>query len=170
MREEIIDGIPVLISERESPPRTVRIKIKPRRIRDMGIRQLPKKNRQALQNYLEQGMTNKKKAAIDAGFASAEPLNRVLERKQIVKAINKAGGTDKFIAEKLVEGVDAKHPQFPKNKDYHASIKFLQELNKVKDNHPATKISKEERSIHIHLTAEDYRQHQKFKEMRGEND
>ena len=170
MRDEIIDGIPVLISERESPPRTVRIKVKPRKIRDMGIRQLPKKHRQALQNYLDQGMTNKKKASEDAGFADARPLDKVLERKQIVNSLEKKGVTDDYIALKIKQGLNAKHPQFSKQKDQHAIVKFVSEANKLRNNYPPTKIQQESKNIHIILTSEDSKQYQKFKEMRGDSD
>jgi len=172
MIDEVIEGIPVLIRERDRPPRTIRIKIK-KKIKDRSMEELPEKHRQALQNYMNQGMKNKKKAAVDAGFSenhANRTMNNLLQRKSIVKALKKAGATDKFMAEKLVEGVDAKHPQFHKRKDYHASIKFIQEINKVSDNYPPTKIQQESKNIHIILTSEDHKQFKKFKEMRGEGD
>jgi len=171
MIDEVIEGIPVLIRERDRPPRTIRIKIK-KKIKDRTMEELPEKHRQALQNYMKQGMKNKKKAVVDAGFSenhASRTMNNLLQRKPIINALKEAGATDEFIAEKLVEGVDAKHPQF-KGKDYHASIKFIQEINKVGDNYPPTKIHQESKNIHIILTAEDHKQFKKFKEMRGEGD
>jgi len=172
MSEEIIGGIPVLISDRDRRPQTIHIKIT-KKIKDRTMKELPLRHRKALQKYMDQGMTNKKKAAVEAGFSetsATSTMNKILKRKPIIEALENRKVDDDFIAKKLKAGVDAKHPQFPKRKDYHASIKFLQEINKVADNLPATKIQQESRNIHIILTSEDHKQFQKFKEMRGESD
>ena len=73
MKEIIIDGIPVLIKERERPPRTIRIRTKKRgnkRLKDLPFSKLSPQHKQALDNLAVMGFGKKKEAAIYAGIRS----------------------------------------------------------------------------------------------------
>jgi len=62
MKEIIFDGIPVLINEKERPPRTIRIRPKKRgrkRLRDIPLSRLSPQHKQALDNVGVMGFDKK---------------------------------------------------------------------------------------------------------------
>lgn len=174
--------LPVLVKAGGTVPRTVRIHPKKRKhLKDLGIKRLNPQQRGALENFYrmqqdpERGSSlpqNKKDAAMDAGYSESgaiKAMDRLLERKSIVEALDKAGVTDEKIAEVIMEGLESEHPLKPGRPDPHAIIKFVIEANKIKDNHPATKvkISKESRSMVVHMTTANIDQFEKYQRMRG---
>ena len=94
MIERIIDGIPVLIKEKERPPRTIRIRAKKRGnkfLKDRPLTELSPQHKQALDNLAVMGFDKKKEAAIYAGIPEHNALRTmdslVVGRKSIVKKI-----------------------------------------------------------------------------------
>lgn len=157
---------------------------KPKPLRELGIKKLNPKQRHALQEFytLAKDPKNKnrslgslkKEAADVAGYApSSAPavMSRLLNRKPIIDELDKAGVTDARIAEVIAEGLESEHPLRPGRPDPHAIIKFVVEANKIKDNHPATKlkISKESRSMVVHLTSGNIENFEKYQKLRGLN-
>jgi len=168
--------IPLCPGRDEIPQRhNVRLRAKPRKIMDMGIRQLNQQQRDALKNYGNLGATPdvKKDAAVAAGYSkpyAAKAMDKLLQRRPIVTALEEAGVTDKKIASVIVEGLESEHPLKPGRKDPHAIHKFVQEVNKVKGNYAPTKIQTEGKSqvMVVHLTAGNIEAFDKFKRMREE--
>lgn len=181
--EEIFpENLPVFIGRGETIPRHVRLRPKKRKkLKDLGIKRLNPKQREALENFyqMQQDPENKssltqtkKDAAMTAGYEESgaiKAMDRLLERKPIVQALDKAGVTDDRIAEVINEGLESEHPLKPGRPDPHAIIKFVVEANKIKGNHPATKlkIEKESRSMVVHLTTGNIEQFEKYQRMRG---
>ncbi|KKK93028.1 hypothetical protein LCGC14_2697000, partial [marine sediment metagenome] len=94
----------------EAEPRHVRVRPRPRKIRDMGMRALNKQQKQALENYSNLGATPevKKAAAIEAGYSegyAVKAMDGLLQSRPIVQALEKAGGTDEKIAQVMFEGL-----------------------------------------------------------------
>lgn len=179
------DDLPVLILSNQKSLRVLRVKPLPRKIRDFGIKRLNLKQRQALQNFYEKAKdpasktraltTLKKESAVEAGYSEGgaiKAMDRLLQRKAIVEELEKAGVTDAKIAEVILEGFSATHPMKPEQKDYHAVVKFVQEANKLKENYPDTKlqISKESKTIVVHLTTGNIEQFNKYQRMRELNE
>ena len=165
------DGIPPCPG-REQPPRHVRLKPRTGRIVDMGIRQLNQQQRDALKNYDELGATPevKKDAAVAAGYSEGyaiQAMDKLLQCRPIVAALEKAGGTDARIAQVMVEGLESEHPLKPGRPDPHAIHKFIQEHNKVKGNYAPTKIESETKSkvMVVHLTAGNVDSFNKYRKM-----
>jgi len=171
MKEVIADGIPVLVRMKDRVPKTVRVKIKPRKICDMGITRLDKRQKKALENYFVKGMS-KRQSGIQAGYSptNTSSMNKLIARKPIIESLEKAGLTDDRLAEIIEEGTKATHPFKPEQKDFHAIDKFVKEANRIKDNYPATKIQSEQKIINIHLTGEDFKAVKQVEEMREKND
>lgn len=170
------DDTPLFPSRKEAYPRHVRVRPKPRKVRDMGIRALDKRQRQALKNYEARGAVPevKKVAAMEAGYterSALKAINNLLARRPIVEALDNAGGTDEKIAQKMVEGLESEHPLKPGRPDPHAIHKFVQEHNKVKGNYAPTKVSMEKKSqvMVVHLTAGNIEAFNKFQKMREED-
>lgn len=139
----------------------------------MGIRQLNAQQRNALKAYRNLGATPdvKKEAAVSAGYSegyAVQAMDKLLQCRPIVAALEKAGGTDEKIAQTIVEGLESEHPLKPGRKDPHAIHKFVQEANKVKGNYAPTKIQTEGKSqvMVVHLTAGNIESFDKFKRMR----
>ena len=97
-KEIIIDGTPVLIKEGERPPRIIRIRNKKpgrKALKDLPFSKLDSRQKQALDNYAALGFDpkRKKEAAEGAGYSASpdnhggavQAMNRILERKSIVK-------------------------------------------------------------------------------------
>lgn len=170
--ENLIPKTPTFIPGREpKSPANYRLEPKPRRIVDMGIEKLSPKHRLALEKIAE-NPTNPRKAVIDAGFSASNATaiaNRLLHRKPILKALEEKGGSDEKIAEVMIEGMTkAENPFRPGFADHVARLGYVKELNKVKDNYPATKIKveKEEKVMHVHFTAENVTQFNKYQDIR----
>ncbi len=169
MKEILVNGIPVLIKEREKPPRTIRIRVKPRKYKDMPLRALPPQPKQALKNYVDLGCdpTKKKEAAEAAGFSpnprsALRAMNRALERRPIIKKIEEKCkekhqiGADEKVAEILVEQLDAKHPLAKgQMTDNLAVLSAAKEINKINDNYPTKKIDIREMGFHLVFTPGD---------------
>jgi len=178
--EEIIevDGIPVLIKERERPPRSIRIKLKTRKIKDMPLSRLPDRHKKALENVAVMGIDKKKQAGTDAGFSESSALKtmgKLLERRPIVKKIEEKclakhkKGADEKVAELLVDQLEAEHPLSKEKKpDNFARIKAAQEINKIKDNYPAKKVDIREVGFHLHFTPDDIEAAKQYKELADE--
>jgi hypothetical protein len=177
MKEVIVDGIPVLIKERERPPRTIRIRLKKKRFKDMPLSDLSQRPKQALKNYVELGCDPKKKkeAAEGAGYlpghgASVRAMDRILERREIVNKIEEKckekhqKGADEKVAEVLVEQLDAIHPLAKgEMTDNLAVLSAAKEINKINDNYPSKKIDIREVGFHLHFTSSDIEAGKQFK-------
>lgn len=177
MKKQVkVNGIPSILETKERPPRTVRIRVKPRKTRDMKMSQLRPQQKQALKNYLALGCKPefKKEAAIEAGYSSHNALStmdRLTQRRPIIKELEKAGISDRKIAETMAEGFDARHPLSKDDKkDFNAIAKFVTEANRIKGNYPPKQIQAEERIINIHLTKDDVVALEKYRKLREEND
>ncbi len=170
MKEIIVNGIPVLVKEREKPPRTIRIRVKERRYKDMPLRALPSRPKQALKNYVDLGCdpTKKKEAAEAAGYApdnhgmAIRAMNRILERRPIITKIEEKcmekhqKGADEKVAEILVEQLEAIHPLAKgEMTDNLAVLSAAKEINKIKDNYPAKKLDIMEMGFHLVFTPGD---------------
>lgn len=174
-KEFVVEGCPVRVRMDDvNHSKGIRIKKKSRRIVDFGMKRLDHRQKQALQNVMVAGAVDnptKKKAAEDAGYAPTYALtaaNKLLARRPIVEALEKAKVTDDKIAEVIAEGLEAKHPAYPENKDYHAIVKFVQEANRIKDNYPPTRVAGQvdTRSVVIHMSMDDAEAVAKFNRMR----
>jgi hypothetical protein len=162
-----IDGIPVYVG-RERIARLRRGKKPKPPMAELGITKLNPRQKQALINKFELGMTNRQ-AEIQAGYSESgttHVISKLLKRKPIQEALEKRGITKERIAQGIDEGLDAMHPIKPDQPDHHARIKFIQEANKILDNYPAKKIEIEEKSINLHLTKDDYVALKKYQELR----
>jgi len=138
----------------------------------MPMRRLSKQHKQALQNYVDNG-GDKRKAAVDAGFSlsnSSRTMDQLLSRKPILESLEKRKVTDDYVALKIKQMLNAKHPLAPTQKDNHAIIKAIQEVNKISDNYPVQKFQSESKVISIHLTGDDFKAIKEVEEMRKEDD
>ena len=168
--------ISLCVPDDESVSRpNARLRAKSQKIKDMGIRQLNQQQRNALKNYKNLGATPevKKAAAVAAGYCepyAVKVMDKLLQSRSIVAALEKAGGTDEKIAQIMVEGLESEHPLKPGRKDPHAIHKFVMEANKVKGNYAPTKIQTEgkQQVMVVHLTAGNIEAFDKFKRMREE--
>jgi len=182
MQEIIVDGIPVLIKEKERPPRTIRIRTKSRKLKDMPLSKLPARAKQALDNYVELDCDpkRKKEAAEGAGYSASpdnhggavQAMNRILERRPIIKKIEDKCiekhqiGADEKVAEVLVDQLDAIHPLAKgEMTDNLAVISAAKEINKIKDNYPAKKLDVREVGFHLHFTPGDIEAAKQFKKI-----
>lgn len=170
--ENLIPETDVFLPWKEpQSPSNYRVKPKPRRIVNMGIKQLSPMHRKALEN-IAKNPTNPTKAVIEAGFSpsnAAATADKLLHRKPILKALEDKGGTDEEIAEVMIEGMKkAENPFRPGFPDHVARLGFVKEINRVKDNYPASKISvtKEVKEMHVHFTAENLTQFKKYNDIR----
>ena len=157
------------------PPRHVRIRPRPRKVRDMGIRALTPQQRMALKNYDELGAKPevKRDAATAAGYSEGyalQAMDNLLQRRPIVAALEEAGGTDQRIAQVIVDGLESEHPLKIGRKDPHAIHKFVTEANKIKGNYAPTKIQQENKSqvMVVHLTTGNVDAFNKFQRMRNQ--
>jgi len=152
-------------------PSNYRVKAKPQRIVNMGIKQLSPRHRRALEN-IAKNPKNPTKAVIEAGFSAsnaAATADKLLHRKPILKALEDKGGTDEAIAEVMIEGMKkAENPFRPGLPDHFARLGFVKEINKVKDNYPPSKISvtKDVRVMEVRFTAENVKQFEKYNDIR----
>jgi len=154
MKEMVFDGIPVLIKERERPPRTIRIRTKKRGrkfLKDIPFSKLSPQHKQALDNLAVMGFDKKKEAAIYAGIPEHNALRTMdsllVGRKSIIKGIEDicqalyGKGTDEKVAEVLVDLLDAVHPLAKaERKDNVAILGAVKEINKLSDNYPSKKV------------------------------
>lgn len=162
-----IDGIPVCVGG-ERIARYRRGKRPKSPMAELGFEKLKPRQKQALINKFEQGMTNKQ-AAIQAGYSPTNAWNVIptlLKRKPIVEALQARGINDDYIAEGIVEGTKAMHPFKPNQPDHNVRVKFIQEANKLLDNYPAKKIEIEEKIIKLNLSKDDYLALNKYQELR----
>jgi len=180
MIEKIFDGIPVLIKERERPPRTIRIKMKSRKLKDTPLLKLSPQHKQALENVTVMGIDKKKDAAVDAGFSEHNALRTMdrllVGRKAIVKNIEEEcqarhkKGADEKVAEVLVDQLEAVHPLAKgEKKDNLAIISAAKEINKIKDNYPPKKVDIREMGFYLHFTPDDIEAAKQYKEITDEN-
>ncbi len=186
MKEIIVDGIPVLIRERERPPRTIRIRTKKRGkkfLKDLPFSKLDSRQKQALKNYAALGCDPKRKreAGVDAGYSdkgqvAVRAMDRLLERRPIIKNIEEEcqakheKGADEKVAEVLVDQLDAVHPLAKgERKDNLAIISAAKEINKIKDNYPAKKLDIREVGFHLHFTQDDITAAKKYRELTDED-
>jgi len=161
-----IDGIPVCVGG-ERIARFRRGKRPKPPMAELGFEKLKPRQKQALINKFEHGMTNKQ-AAVQAGYSPTNAwavVPNLLKRKPIIEALQARGIDDNYIAEGIVDGTKAMHPFKPEQPDHHARIKFIQEANKLLDNYPAKKIEIEEKAVHLHFTNKDYENYKKYKQL-----
>ena len=183
MKEIIVDGIPVLIRERERPPRTIRIKIKKggrKFLKDIPFSKLSPQHKQALDNLAVMGFDKKKEAAIYAGIPEHNALRTMdsllVGRKSIVKKIEdvcqaKYGkGTDEKVAQVLAEQLEAVHPLAKgEKKDNLAILGAAKEINKLSDNYPAKKVDVREVGFYVHFTQDDVTAAKQYRELTDED-
>lgn len=179
MEEIIVDGIPVLVKEKGRQPRTIRIKLKARKIKDMPLSRLPDRHKKALENVAVMGIDKKKQAGTDAGFSERSALKtmgKLLERRPIVKKIEEKclakhkKGADEKVAEVLVEQLEAVHPLAKgEKKDNLAILSAAKEINKIKDNYPSKKLDIREVGFHLHFSGGDIKAAKQYRELTNED-
>lgn len=175
---EIFRGIPIAI-KRTDKMRKVRLRVKKTgRNRDLPLSEISHEHKQALENFIKNPI-QKRKAAIDAGFhpdASTRVMDKLLSRKPIVDKIEEATkfkhgvSADEKVATVIVDTLDANHPMKPESPDHKVRLEGAKEINKIRDNYPPKKIQQDTRAIHVHLTEDHLRRHEKFKKLRRMND
>ena len=189
MQIEIVDGHPVLVSQRDRHHRITKYR-KPQKATKSIRGKMGKighdeqvaltiRQRQALKNWLGGEMT-KTEAAKAAGYSSPAVINRALEKlsknEAFIRKMEDKDLTDDFIIDKIKEGCDAQHPlanpgeDGKRPKDYHAIDKFVDKYIKIKGLYAPTKIQQETEAkhIHIHMTTDDAKAMQEYKRMREE--
>ena len=183
MKEIIFDGIPVLINEKERPPRTIRIRAKKRGrkpLKDIPLSRLSPQHKQALDNLEVMGFDKKKQAAIYAGIPEHNALRTIesliVGRKSIIKGIEDAcqvlygKGADEKVAEVLVEGLDAVHRLAKgERKDNLAILGAVKEINKLSDNYPSKKVDVREMGVHLVFGAADIKAAKEYRELTDED-
>ncbi|MQY60237.1 hypothetical protein GH153_00120 [bacterium] len=183
MKEIIFDGIPVLIKERERPPRTIRIRMKKRGVKYTPFENLDSRQKQALNNYADLGCDpkRKKEAAEGAGYSdkpsvAVRAMDRLLERRPIIKNIEEEcrakyeKGADEKVSEVLVDQLEAVHPLAKgQKKDNLAIISAAKEINKIKDNYPPKKVDIREVGFHLHFTKDDITAAKEYRELTNED-
>jgi len=183
MKEMVFDGIPVLIKERERPPRTIRIRTKKRGrkfLKDIPFSKLSPQHKQALDNLSLMGFGKKKAAAVYAGVPEHNALRTMdsllVGRKSIVKEIEEVcqalygKGTDEKVAEVLVDQLDAVHPLAKgEKKDNLAILGTAKEINKLSDNYPAKKVDVREMGVHLVFGAADIKAAKQYRELTDED-
>jgi len=183
MKEIIVDGIPVLIKERERPPRTIRIRMKSRKLIDLPLSKLDSRQKQALQKFTDLGCDpkRKKEAAVAAGYSdkpsvAVRAMDRILERRPIINKIEEKcmakhqKGADEKVAEVLVDQHDAIHPLAKgEMKDNLAILSAAKEINKINDNYPPKKVDIREMGFHLHFTPDDIEAAKQYRELTNED-
>lgn len=166
-----IDGIPVCVGG-ERIARFRRGKRPKSPMAELGFEKLKPRQKQALINKFEYGMSNRQ-AALKEGYSESNAslvIPRLLKRKPIIEALQARGINDESIAQGIVEGTQAMHPFRPNQPDHGVRVKFIQEANKLLDNYPAKKIEIEEKAVHLHFTQKDYANYLKYKQLTGRKD
>lgn len=179
MKEMIVDGIPVLIKERGRQPRSIRVKLMPRKIKDKPFSRLPDRHKQALKNLAVMGIDEKKEAGLDAGFSEtsvSKTMNKLLERRPIVTKIEEKcqakhnKGADEKVAEVLVDQLEAEHPLAKDGKkDNLAILSAAKEINKIKDNYPPKRVDVRELGFHLVFGAADITAAKEYRKLTNED-
>ena len=183
MKEMVFDGIPVLIKERERPPRTIRIRTKKRGrkfLKDIPLSKLSPQHKQALDNLAVMGFGKKKEAAIYAGIPEHNALRTmdslIVGRKSIVKKIEElcqakyGKGAAEIVAEVLVEQMEAVYTLAKgERKNNLAIISAVKEINKIMDHYPAKKVDTREVGLYVHYTQDDGTAAKKYRELTDED-
>lgn len=182
MAIEVIDGNPVYIGRGGRPGKNHRVRPLPRKTADKPFRKINKQQKKAIKGLLEAHKEGKditkasvkKEIGLNSGYSegyAVQAVDKAMQRKPVVSALEKVGVDDDFIAKTIKEGMtEPRHPKNPDMKDYHAIDKFVKEANRLKDNYPATKIQSEQKVVHIHLSGEDFQAVERFKRIRGRED
>ena len=188
---QIVDGMPVLVNRKDpTKPRLIRKpkkhgmaakkekrerKLRMRKLSERELVDLTVKQREAIKN-LFMGMS-KKEAGIRAGYSESSAVagvNNALRRakgnEEFIKAMEEAGLTNKRLVEILKEGLEARHPLKPDQKDYHAIHKFLKDAIEIKQGFPPKKIDtkSDHRHVVIHLDKSMAEAIKGYQEIRGE--
>jgi len=183
MKEIIVDGIPVLIKERERPPRTIRIRTKKRGkkfLKDIPFLKLSPQHKQALDNLAVMGFDKKKEAAIYAGIPEHNALRTmdslIVGRKSIVKKIEElcqaryGKGAAEIVAELLVAQMEAVYPLAKgERKNNLAIISAVKEINKIMDHYPAKKVDVRELGFYVHFSEDDITAAKQYRELTDED-
>lgn len=182
-KEMVFEGIPVLIKERERPPRTIRIRTKKRGrkfLKDIPLSKLSPQHKQALENVAVMGIDKKKEAAVCAGIPEHHALRTMdsllVGRKSVLKKLEDIcqaiyeKGVDEKVAEVLVDQLEAIHPLAKgEKKDNLAILSAVKEVNKIKDNYPPKKVDIREAGFHLHFTQDDVKAAKKYRELTDED-
>jgi hypothetical protein len=103
-----------------------------------------------------------KRAAIEAGVAPGQAvgatnraLRKIANNPLFQKALKRQGVTMETMAKKLLDLMNAKHPQFPEHDDNMAQIKALDMAMKAHEVYPSLKVDIEKNETHqIIISAE----------------
>ena len=183
MIEIMVEGIPVLVKERERPPRTIRIRTKKRGkkfLKDIPFSKLSPQHKQALDNLAVMGFDKKKEAAIYAGIPEHNALRTmdslIVGRKSIVKKIEElcqakyGKGAAEIVAEVLVEQMEAVHSLAKgEKKDNLAILGAVKDINKIMDHYPPKKVDTREVGFYVHYTQDDLTAAKKYRELTDED-
>lgn len=172
------DGIPVIVNSFDAGTKTVRIKVKKRKIKkDAPLSSLPKKQKEALEIFRSFGCNPglKAKAGELAGYSESyapQVMRNLLKRKPIIEYLEKHSkfrfgcDVDEKVALVNLDALEANHPLAKgKKPDHLARLKAGQEISKIKGNYPAKKIEVDERVAIIHLDKGDIEAYKKYKEL-----
>jgi len=183
IKEMVFDGIPVLIKEKERPPRTIRIRAKKRGVKYTPFADLDSRQKQALENFADLGCDpkSKKEAGEAAGYSdkagvAARAMDRLLERRPIIKKIEKEcqakyeKEADEKVAEVLVDQLEAVHPLAKgEKKDNLAIMSAAKEINKLRDNYPPKRVDVRELGFHLVFGAADITAAKEYRKLTDED-
>lgn len=170
----IVDGVPVVMSERNKTPiRTFRLKAVSRKTRDKSLARLNSRQRRALEIHVLKNKADPKlkvASGTEAGFSpsyAGKAVSELMKRKEITYELEKMGINNQMIAGIIKDGLEAMHPlaKTPMP-DHHARHKFVGETNKLLDNYPSKKIEIDEKKAVLHLTVDDMRSLKEFSDLR----
>jgi len=182
MKEIIIDGIPVLINERERPPRTIRIRPKKRGkkfLKDLPFSKLDSRQKQAFKNYEALGCDpkRKKEASVDAGYSdkgqvAVRAMDRILKSRWFIKKLEElcqalyGMGVDEKVAEVLVGMFDARYPLAKEDRGKNLAIlRAVKEINKIMGYYPSKKVDTREVGLYVHYTQDDGTAAKEYREL-----
>lgn len=105
------DGTPVVVGRERYYP-SLRIRAKPRKLRDKPFTNMNEQQKQALRNIAEMGIEHKMEAVIAAGYSEANALvtaNRLLQSKPVIDALKNEGKTNIKIAKVIADELRTNH-------------------------------------------------------------
>jgi len=173
------DGIPVLVNSFDAGTKTVRIKVRKRKIEEAPLSRLSQKAKKSLEVYQSLGCNPKlkKEAGMMGGYSESsaiQMMNKLLKRKPIREFLEKHSNfrfgipVDEKVALATLDALEADHPLAKgKKPDHMARLKAVQEINKLNDNYPTKKLEVEEKIAILHLDRGDVEAFEKYRKLKN---
>jgi hypothetical protein len=106
------DGTPVIVGRTDKHYPYLRIRPKPRKLRDKPFKNMNEQQKQALRNIAEMGIERKIQAVIAAGYSEANAkvtANRLIQSKPIIDALKNEGESKIEVANIIARELRANH-------------------------------------------------------------